>query len=115
VLIVEDHADTRESLRLLLQAAGYEVHEASDGASGVECVLRVRPDIALIDIGLPTIDGYEVARRVRANPNGQAVRLVALSGYAEEKDRQRSAAAGFDLHLTKPVDGTRLIEIVAAA
>jgi signal transduction histidine kinase len=112
VLVVEDNDDAREMLRNLLHLFGHEVHEACDGASGIEEARRVRPDAALIDIGLPGIDGYEVARRIRADVPG--ARLVALTGYGQPEDRDRALAAGFDVHLVKPVDPEQLQRLLAA-
>jgi PAS domain S-box-containing protein len=106
VLIVEDNDDAREMLRNLLRLLGHEVHEARDGVTGVREARRIRPDVALIDIGLPGIDGYEVARRVRADVPG--VRLVAVTGYGQPDDLERARAAGFDVHLVKPVDPQQL-------
>src|SRR5437773_7799666 len=102
ILIIEDNDDARETLRNLLHLLGHEVHEACDGDSGVDEARRLRPDVALIDIGLPGIDGYEVARRVRADV--PRARLVAVTGYGQPDDLQRAWAAGFDVHLVKPVD-----------
>jgi CheY-like chemotaxis protein len=101
-------------LRYLLERAGHEVHEAGDGPSGVEAILKVRPDIALVDVGLPGLDGYEVARRVRASEGGRTVRLVALTGYGLPEDHRRSHEAGFDTHLVKPVDAARLAAVIGA-
>jgi CheY-like chemotaxis protein len=102
-------------LRYLLERQGHEVHEAVDGPSGVEAILRVRPDIALVDVGLPGLDGYGVARRVRAGEGGREVRLVALTGYGLPEDHRRSQEAGFDGHLVKPVDPTRLAALIGEA
>jgi signal transduction histidine kinase len=112
ILIVEDNRDGREALRTLLDLAGHEVHEAEDGLSGVEAAAILAPDLALIDIGLPGIDGYEVARRIRAQPHGRAMRLVAISGYGQPDDRRRAMEAGFDAHLTKPLGMERLHEFL---
>jgi signal transduction histidine kinase/CheY-like chemotaxis protein len=103
VLIVEDNPDGRETLRLLLQLDGHQVEVAPDGPLGVKKALAWRPDVALIDIGLPGLDGYDVARQVRA-ALGNRVRLIALTGYGQPHDRRRALEAGFDLHLVKPVD-----------
>jgi signal transduction histidine kinase len=113
IVLVEDSRDSRDMLRFLLEHAGHEVHEAEDGPHGVETILAVRPDIALVDVGLPGIDGYEVARRVRAQV-GTGVRLVALTGYGLPEDHRRSQEAGFDAHLVKPVDPARLSALIAA-
>ena len=113
VLIVEDNADARESLRLLLQLAGHEVETAEDGLSGLQKLTTLRPDVALIDLGLPGIDGYDLARRLRALPEARAMRLIAISGYGQAEDRRRALDAGFDLHITKPVDPDRLQRLLA--
>ena len=103
ILIVEDDSDNRELMRLLLETYGHEVHDAADGVSGVALAVRCQPDIVLIDIGLPGMDGYEVARQIRSTLRDRA-RLIALSGYGQQEDRQRAFDAGFDEHLLKPVD-----------
>jgi CheY-like chemotaxis protein len=99
-------------LRLLLTMSGHDVDEAADGPTAISKVGEARPDIALIDLGLPGLDGYEVAQRIRATESGQPVTLIAISGYGQREDRQRAIAAGFDAHLTKPVDPERLIELI---
>jgi CheY-like chemotaxis protein len=109
VLIVEDNDDARRLMHRLLQMWGYDARVAEDGPSGVEAALAYRPAVALIDLGLPGLDGYEVARRIRAAA-GTTVRLVALTGYGELEDRDRTADAGFDLHLLKPVHPDRLLQ-----
>jgi signal transduction histidine kinase/ActR/RegA family two-component response regulator len=108
ILIVEDNADARESLRIILETAGHEILEAADGETGVEYALKLEPSVALIDIGLPGIDGCEVARRIRAIKSG--IRLIALTGYGRDEDRRRSRQAGFDAHLVKPVVVQNLLE-----
>jgi PAS domain S-box-containing protein len=115
IVIVEDSRDSREMLRYLLEHAGHEVHEASDGPSGLQAILKIRPDIALVDVGLPGLDGYEVARKVRTDEAGRAVRLVALTGYGLPDDLRRSEDAGFDAHLVKPVDPARLAAVIRGA
>ena len=102
ILIVEDGADNREALAELLITCGHRVDEAMDGEQGIERALAVRPEVALVDIGLPRADGYEVARQIRA-ALGSAISLIALTGYGQPDDRARALAAGFDAHLTKPV------------
>ncbi|HEY3267530.1 MAG TPA: PAS domain S-box protein [Armatimonadota bacterium] len=104
VLLVDDNDDARETLRDILEMEGCVVCEASDGPSAVEAALREHSEVILLDIGLPGFDGYEVARRLRASPEAAGVRIVAMTGYGQEVDRQRSLAAGCDQHLTKPVD-----------
>src|SRR6266436_3797422 len=112
VLVVEDNDDARETLRNLLHLFGHEVYEARDGDTGVEEARRLAPDVALIDIGLPGIDGYEVARRIRADV--PRARLVAVTGYGQPDDLERARAAGFDAHLVKPLDPRQLQEVLAA-
>jgi signal transduction histidine kinase/ActR/RegA family two-component response regulator len=104
VLIIEDSADGREPLRLLLELRGHRVDTAEDGRQGLEMALALRPDVAIVDIGLPLLTGYEVAERIRATPAGSRMFLVALTGYGQEEDRLRAKAAGFDAHLVKPLD-----------
>jgi PAS domain S-box-containing protein len=108
VLIVEDAADARESLRLLLELGGHEVETAEDARRGLEKIETFRPDVALVDIGLPGLDGYEMARMVRQHPHGSTLRLIAVTGYGQAEDQHRTLAAGFDVHVTKPVDPVRL-------
>jgi len=105
VLIIEDNTDARESLHAVLASDGHEVHEAADGEAGIEMAERMRPDIVLVDIGLPRVDGYEVARRLRARQASLGVqwRLIALTGYGQLEDVRRAEEAGFDTHLVKPV------------
>ena len=113
ILIIEDNPDNREMMRILLETSGNEIYEAPDGVSGVEMTIQLQPDTVLIDIGLPGIDGYEVARQIRSKLRDRS-RLIALSGYGQEKDRQRASEAGFDDHLLKPVDPSRLLAILGA-
>lgn len=112
VLVVEDNRDAREMLRWLLELSGHEVYEADNGARGIEMAMRLRADVALVDIGLPGLDGYEVARRLKAQ--GHPARLIALTGYGQAEDRRRSEAAGFDAHLVKPVDADHLLRVLGA-
>lgn len=114
VLIVEDNRDARTTLRMLLTLAhGHEVLEADEGAAAVQLALDERPDVALIDLGLPGLDGLEVARRIRAVRGRDEIYLVALTGYGEAEDRMRAEAAGFDVHFVKPVDIARLAKLLA--
>ena len=110
---MEDSADARDSLRLILELAGHEVATAEDAASGLEKVAAFRPDVALIDIGLPGIDGYRLAGLLRAHPDAGNLRLIALTGYGQAEDRRKALDAGFDLHLTKPVEPARLQDLIA--
>jgi len=115
VLIVEDNADARAALCELLEIAGHRVRAESDGPSGLAAALAAPPEVALIDVGLPGIDGYEVARRIRAAGNGGSrPLLIALTGYGAPEDRQRALDAGFDRHLVKPVDWPTLATILTS-
>ena len=114
ILIIEDHEDAREALRALLELEGHRVAAAGTGPSGLELAKQTVVDVALIDIGLPEVDGYEVARRIRKRL-GNAIRLIALTGYGDAEARRLSADAGFDAHLVKPVDPDRLSEELRAA
>jgi PAS domain S-box-containing protein len=113
VLIVEDNADTAESLRMLLELLGHHVRVVHDGGAALDAAQANVPDVMLIDIGLPGMDGYEVARRMRQHPDLKGVILVALTGYGRDEDRQRAFAAGFDYHLVKPVSPDALNGLVA--
>jgi diguanylate cyclase len=112
IVIVEDSEDARVSLQMVLQQEGHTVHTAIDGPSGVEVIARLRPDVALIDIGLPGLDGYAVAEKLRSA--GLRTCLVALTGYGLAEDRQRALDSGFDAHLTKPAEIDRLLALIAA-
>ena len=112
VLVIEDNDDAREMLKTFLVLEGHEVLEARDGADGVRILISERPEVALIDIGLPVMDGYEVARAARRQADHPTL-LVALTGYGQAEDRQRSYDAGFDDFVVKPVDPARLTQILA--
>jgi signal transduction histidine kinase/CheY-like chemotaxis protein len=111
VLVVEDNPDGRETLRLMLEMWGHQVEVAADGQQGVEQALALRPDVALVDIGLPVLDGYEVARRVRA-ALGRDIFLIALTGYGQPHDHRRAFEAGFDAHLVKPAEPEELHDLL---
>ena len=108
VVIVEDNYDAAEALTMLLELFGHQPTIVADGLAAIDAVRDGGFDIALVDIGLPGIDGYEVARRIRMLPNAKTMMLVALTGYGQETDKQRALSAGFDQHLTKPVQIERL-------
>jgi signal transduction histidine kinase/ActR/RegA family two-component response regulator len=114
VLVIEDNHDAREMFRMMLELAGHEVLEAGDGLAGLEMLKAQRPDVAVIDVGLPGLNGYEIARRFRQEPGSEDVMLVALTGYGTPDARERSRQAGFDHHLIKPVNAEALQEILRA-
>jgi len=114
VLIVEDIKDARETLQELLELQGYEVEAAPNGREGLAKLLESPPDVALIDIGLPGMSGYEIASRARMEPRVAGVRLVALTGYGQPEDRQRALDAGFDAHFVKPIDPAALERMLIA-
>jgi signal transduction histidine kinase len=114
ILVADDNIDALESLATLLELGGHEVYSASNGTLAFECAERHLPEVALLDIGMPLLDGYEVARRIRAQPWGKAITLVALTGWGQDSDRRRSREAGFDSHLVKPLDLDKLTELLAS-
>ncbi len=113
VVLVEDQADAREMMRMLLESLDHVVLDASDGAEGVELITREKPDAALIDIGLPELNGYEVAQKIRERSDLKNVKLVALTGYGAATDITAAKSAGFDAHLIKPADLARIQDILA--
>jgi CheY-like chemotaxis protein len=115
VLLVDDNKDAAEMLAELLRTEGHEVRLVHDGREVLGEAQSFGPDVVLLDIGLPGLDGYEVARRLRAHPALGALRLVAVTGYGQESDRERTREAGFDHHLVKPVDPPSLAAVVGAA
>ena len=112
VLIVDDNCDAAESLGMLLEMENCQVSVAFDGARALEALETFKPDIALLDIGMPGMDGYELARRIRATQWGRKLVLVALTGWGQADDKKRAADAGFDEHLTKPVDPELLSRVL---
>lgn len=112
ILLVEDHDDAREAMRTLLELDGHVVQATGDGQQGIEMAKAMTFDVALIDIGLPGADGYEVARRIRSL-HGHQPSLVALTGYGQPEDRKLATDAGFDAHLVKPVDPADLASVLA--
>lgn len=113
ILIADDNNDALESLATLLQIGGHEVFTATNGRTALQCAEHDRPEVALLDIGMPILDGYEVARRIRAQPWGERMTLVALTGWGQDSDRRRSREAGFDSHMVKPLDLDVLAELLA--
>jgi PAS domain S-box-containing protein len=113
ILLVEDNPDGREMFQELLRCWGHQVEAVGDGRDGLNAIRRQLPDVALIDLGLPGLDGYELARRVRALPDGDKVCLIAVTGYGQAEDRRRTLEAGFNAHLVKPVDLSKLEQLFA--
>ena len=113
ILVVDDHRDAARILGLLLDSLGHEVKTANDGQQALDTMSAFHPEIVFLDIGLPNLDGYEVARRVRAIPDLRGTTLIALTGWSHAEDRQRARDAGFDHHLVKPVAVKTLKEVLA--
>jgi signal transduction histidine kinase/CheY-like chemotaxis protein len=113
MVVIDDNEDGRDTLQALLESTGHRVATAADGRRGVDLILMARPDVAIVDIGLPELDGYEVARRIRAEVNGTRPYLIAMTGYGQPEDRRRAFEAGFDRHLVKPVQPEMLQKLLA--
>ncbi len=114
VLIVDDNIDSAESMAILLRLYGHEVRLAHDGLAALEIALTFFPDVIFLDLNLPKMDGYEVAKRLRQEPSMREMALVAMTGYGQEEDRRRTQEAGFHLHLVKPVDFDMLQELLSS-
>jgi CheY-like chemotaxis protein len=112
ILVVDDNPDAAEGLALGLKLRGYVVRVAYDGPSALDAVQDFQPAVALLDIGLPEMDGYELAEKLRALPGLEALRCVAVTGFGQESDRARSRAAGFHAHLVKPADFDSIIRAI---
>ena len=115
ILVVEDNVDAAETFGMVLRAAGHQVTVMTDSLQALDAARHARPEVVLLDIGMPGMDGYELARRMREDPQLREAYVIAVSGYGQERDRARSAAAGFDLHLTKPVEPARLMDAIGMA
>jgi CheY-like chemotaxis protein len=115
VLVVDDNADAADMLRTLLEFSGHTVCTAPDGPSALELVGGFSPEVALLDVGLPGMDGYELARRLRSGPGGQAMTIIAVTGWGNSADRERAHAAGFNAHVTKPADLDTIERLVASS
>jgi CheY-like chemotaxis protein len=113
VVIIDDNEDAAQSLAMLVEALGAQARTAHDGAAGIDTVLRFRPDVVLLDIGMPGIDGYETCRRIRDERAGQDAFIVAITGWGQDQDKERAVAAGFDAHLTKPAEPCALQRLLA--
>jgi CheY-like chemotaxis protein len=114
VLIVDDNRDSAESLAMLLEITGNKTYMAHDGVEAVEAIEKYRPEVVLLDIGLPRLDGHEVCRRVREQHWGKDIVVIALTGWGQEDDRRKSEEAGFNGHLVKPVDYDKLLELLSS-
>jgi CheY-like chemotaxis protein len=112
VLVVDDNADNTTALALLLRQLGHEVEVAGDGETALVRAGSFRPDVILLDIGIPKLNGYDVCRQLRQYDWGRGIRVIAQTGFGEEQDRRRSAEAGFDGHLVKPIDPARLFAVL---
>jgi CheY-like chemotaxis protein len=113
VLVVDDNHDLVEMMELAIDGMGHEVRKATDGETAISVALAFRPDVVLLDIGLPIVSGLEVARRLRQRPELSHVRLIAMTGWGQAADRRQTAEVGFDHHLTKPVDPAELETLLA--
>jgi len=113
VLVVDDNQDTADSLALMLEALGHEARTAYDGARAIAVADEFRPDVILMDIGMPRFNGFQAAQRIRAQPWADRVVLIAITGWAREEDRECAKEAGFDAHLTKPVDLKLLFRLLS--
>ncbi len=113
IMVVDDNRDSAEMLAILLRMAGHDVHTAHDGLAALQIASTFHPDVALLDIGLPGLDGYGVARALKETSSDHPIVLIAITGYGQEEDRRRSREAGFDHHLVKPVEPGQLLELLA--
>jgi CheY-like chemotaxis protein len=112
VLIADDNRDAAESLAVLLRLDGHDVTVANNGREALTSFNTLLPEVAVLDIGMPELDGYEVARRVRQHSLGRAVTLIAVTGWGQEADRARALAAGFNHHFTKPIEPEQLAQLL---
>jgi CheY-like chemotaxis protein len=113
ILVVDDNLDSAASLGRLLQLLGQEVHQAHDGVDAIDAADEFQPDVVLMDIGLPKLNGYDAGREIRLRAGSRALTIIAVTGWGQDEDKQRAAAAGFDGHFTKPIDATQLQAMLA--
>jgi two-component system, sensor histidine kinase len=113
ILVVDDHPVNVMALSMLLKASGFDVRGTSEGRAALEIAAEFRPSVVLLDIGIPVMDGYEIARRLRADPAFASLRIIAVTGYGSDEARQKSREAGFDRHLVKPVPLEELLAAIA--
>jgi len=114
VLVVDDLVDVANALARVLRAMGHDVHVATDGSAGIDAAEKLRPDVILLDIGMPGLDGYDVCRRIRQQPWGKDILITALTGWDGESDVRRAKAAGFNRYLSKPVQTSTLAKLFAS-
>lgn len=115
IVVVDDNPDAANTVATILRKSGHQVHIATDGYAAIELAMRVRPDVMLLDIGLPGLDGFAVAKRLRAEPSLAQMRIIAVTGIGDEGDRQRALEAGIDQHLIKPVEPAFLLSLLGPA
>jgi CheY-like chemotaxis protein len=113
ILVVDDLKDSADSLSMLLRVSGHEVHTAYDGEEAVIAVEKVRPEVVLLDIGMPKLNGYDACRCIREKPWGKGIYIIALTGWGQDDDRRRTEEAGFNGHMVKPVDSRDLMKVLA--
>jgi CheY-like chemotaxis protein len=114
ILVVDDNRDSAASLAMLLELRGHQTHTAHDGLEAVQAAAAFKPDVMLLDLGLPKLNGYEAAHKIREQPWGKNIELIALTGWGQEDDRQKSRDAGFSAHLVKPVHLDALMKLLAS-
>jgi CheY-like chemotaxis protein len=114
ILVVDDNRDAAVTLAMMLRIMGHDTQTAHDGVDAVQAAARFQPDVVLLDIGLPKLNGYEVCRRIRGQPHGGEIAVIALTGWGRDEDRCQSAEAGFDFHLVKPVSVDTLGQLLSA-
>jgi DNA-binding response OmpR family regulator len=112
ILVADDNRDSADSLAMVLNMRGHDVSVVYDGEAAVSTYEGIQPDVAILDIGMPKLDGYEVAARIRRTTSGRPVTLIALTGWGQDSDKKRTMEAGFDHHLTKPVDLEELVALL---
>jgi len=111
ILVADDNRDGAETMSMLLKLSGHEVYLAHSGSEALEVAKRERPDVAVLDIGMPDLNGYQVAERIRHEAWGERMKLIAVTGWGQAEDKRRALGAGFNHHLTKPVDPTELEDL----
>jgi CheY-like chemotaxis protein len=114
VLVADDNADSALSLAMILKFMGHETQTAHDGLTALELAETFRPEVAILDLGMPRLNGYELCHRIRQQPWGKSMLLVALTGWGQEDDRRRTQEAGFDHHIVKPIDTATLQRLLAS-